>query len=395
MTPIVFTGGGTGGHVYPGLAVLAALPASERSRVVWIGSRRGVERRIVTAAGVPFVGVPAGKLRRYFDLQNFLDVFRVFAGIGAAWRELHRCRASVVFSKGGFVAVPVVVAARLVRIPVVIHESDADPGLATRLTAPLARTIMVPYRETAAAFPRRLRRRVVVTGNPVRPEFTRREETEEDVFPRLRVACIASGGMVSGAADGASPPPDVPVLFVTGGSLGALQINRLVADTIEELSQVAVVIHQTGEYSREMIAEITAHARPGRYYGAPGFSDHFAPILRRSDLVVARAGAGTIWEIAVCGRPSILIPLTTGASRGDQVRNSERYARCGAAIVLDDPELDAERFLREVTTLLATPERRAAMAASARSWAPADAAERIAERLITVAGKRPGAVLSP
>jgi UDP-N-acetylglucosamine--N-acetylmuramyl-(pentapeptide) pyrophosphoryl-undecaprenol N-acetylglucosamine transferase len=390
MTPIVFTGGGTGGHVYPGLAVLAALPASYRSRVVWIGSRGGVERQIVAAAGVPFVGVPAGKLRRYFDLQNALDFFRVFAGIGAAWKELRRRKAAAVFSKGGFVAVPVVVAARLLGIPVVIHESDADPGLATRLTAPLARTIMVPYPETAAAFPRRLRRRIVVTGNPVRAAFTRPEEPESDFFPRLSRGCLDAGGSVSGSDTGSAAPEttDRPILFVTGGSLGALQINRLVAETIAELTEAAVVIHQTGDYSRDMIREIASLARPGHYYGAPSFSDLFAPILRRCDLVVARAGAGTIWEVAVCGKPSVLIPLAVGASRGDQLRNAERYAGCGAAVVLDDPDLDSERFLHVVMALLSASDRRATMAAAARRWAPADAAERIAERLVAVAGTR-------
>jgi UDP-N-acetylglucosamine--N-acetylmuramyl-(pentapeptide) pyrophosphoryl-undecaprenol N-acetylglucosamine transferase len=396
MTPIIFTGGGTGGHVYPGLAVLAMLPASHRSRVVWIGSRGGVERQIVTAAGVPFVGVPAGKLRRYFDFQNVLDFFRVFAGIGASLKVLRRTKAAAVFSKGGFVAVPVVVAARLLGIPVVIHESDADPGLATRLTAPLAQTIMVPYPETAEAFPRRLRRRIAVTGNPVRPEFTQPNDPGDEFFPRLRAACIDSGGAVSTGpgSDGDVPAvTNVPILFVTGGSLGALQINRLVAETIAELTEAAVVVHQTGDYSREMIGEIASRARQGRYYGAPSFTDLFAPVLRRSALVVARAGAGTIWEIAVCGRPSLLVPLATGASRGDQLRNAERYRRCGAAVVLEDPGLDAPRFLREVMALLSAPDRREAMAASARRWAPPDAAERIANRIVAVAGTRASAVL--
>ena len=378
MDTIVFTGGGTGGHVYPGLAVLSALPEKDRQRVVWIGSRHGVERGIVSDAGVPFWGIPAGKLRRYFDWQNLWDVIRVFAGVHAAWRLLGRLGVSVVFSKGGYVAVPVVVAAWLRGIPVLIHESDADPGLATRLTGPLAKRIFLPYHETLPRFPQRLQRRASVIGNPVRRGF----------FSADPAGVLEALGI---------DDPGLPVVVVTGGSLGALQINTLVHDTISSLTRRAVVIHQVGDHSKEMIPEITRRAVTGRYHGAPSFGSVFPALLRRADLVVARAGAGTIWEIAVTGRPSVLIPLSSGASRGDQMRNARRYCRDGTpAVVLDDPELSAERFLAVICALLDSPQRRQAMSDAASCWGRSDGAERLAREILVHSGSiLPAAVEIP
>jgi UDP-N-acetylglucosamine--N-acetylmuramyl-(pentapeptide) pyrophosphoryl-undecaprenol N-acetylglucosamine transferase len=362
MSTIVFTGGGTGGHVYPGLAVFSSLSNVWQSRVIWVGSRRGVERRIVADAGIPYRSVPVGKLRRYFDLENVFDIFRVLAGIIAALRLLRHLRTELVFSKGGYVAVPVVTAAFLLRIPVVIHESDADPGLATRITAPMASRVLVPYPETKLAFRDRLRRKVVVSGNPVRRVF--RDASVTGVLEALGLA-----------------ESDLPVIFVTGGSLGARQINLLIRDTITEITEEAVVVHQTGDHSTEMIADISSRAVPGRYHGAPGFTSLFPSLMRRSDVVVARAGAGTIWEIAVCGRPALLIPLSQGASRGDQLRNAARYAAAGGAVTLDDPSLTAEDFLEAVRSMLRDPNRRERMARAAAAWAPGDAAQQIAGEL--------------
>ncbi len=358
MRTIVFTGGGTGGHVYPGLAVWERLPRNLRDRVRWIGSRRGVEREILRTTGIPYAAIPVGKLRRYFDLENVLDVFRVGAGILAARRLLRRLDAAVVFSKGGFVAVPVVLAARLLRIPVVIHESDFDPGLATRITAPLARVICVPYPETVRSFPSRLHRRVLVTGNPVRSVFL---ETEpEDVLSRL------------GLRDDARP-----VLLVTGGSLGAQQLNRIVAEYLEELTRHCTVVHQTGHHGSILIQELAARAEPGRYTGAAGYDREFAPLLRRADLVICRAGAGTIWELAVTGTPAVLIPLDAGSSRGDQVRNARYYAAAGAAVV-PAAGASSQDVVRLVRTLLADESRRREMSDAARRFARGDGAVTIA-----------------
>ena len=359
MKTVVFTGGGTGGHVFPGISVIRALPQPVQSRVVWIGSRRGVERSIIGRAGIEYRAVPTGKLRRYFDMENLLDAFRVIAGVLVAWRLLGELRACLVFSKGGFVAVPVVVAARIRGIPVLIHESDNDPGLATRITAPLAARIMVPYADSVYALPRRVRARIAVSGNPVRRAFF--EADRRDALPSI------------GMADGG-----LPVVLVTGGSLGARQINRLVRDIVERVTSYAVVVHQTGEADAAMIPEIRRRALPGRYHGAGRFDASFPALLHRADVVVARAGAGTIWEIAVCGRASLLVPLSAGSSRGDQLRNAERYRRAGATIVFDDPELEADTLESAIRFLLRDDERRRDMERAAYRWPIRDAAQRIA-----------------
>ena len=362
MASIIFTGGGTGGHVYPGLAVYAAVPAELRQQVVWIGSLRGMERSIVAGSDIPYRGVPAGKLRRYLDPENILDVARVLAGIVAAWRLLGHLKARVVFSKGGFVAVPVVVAAWLRRIPVVIHESDADPGLATRLTAPLARRIFVAYPDTLRTIGARLRQRARVSGNPVRRAFLEPEARGDAGLPGI-------------ADDGR------PLLLVTGGSLGARQLNELIVETIAQLGERALVVHQCGEHGREAARRAAARAPEGSYLARPRFDAEFPALLRRAEVVVARAGAGTIWEIAVCRTPAILVPLSTGASRGDQIRNARRFAAATGALVLEDPALDAAAFRAAVLGLLDDSARRIKMRSAMAGWAATDAAEVIAAEL--------------
>ncbi|SIQ70308.1 UDP-N-acetylglucosamine-N-acetylmuramylpentapeptide N-acetylglucosamine transferase [Alkalispirochaeta americana] len=359
MSTIVFTGGGTGGHVYPGLAVYRELSRDHQEKVLWIGSRRGIERGIVGGEGLRYRSVPTGKLRRYFDWQNFLDLFRVAAGFFAALWILKREGASLVFSKGGFVAVPVVAAARVAGIPVVVHESDADPGLATRLTAPLARVICLPYEESIQAFSPSLRGRVVVTGNPVRREFF-----SDSSRHALSLVGLQDEGL--------------PVILVTGGSLGAHQLNRYVREQIKALTEIALVVHQTGDHGKELIGEIAAEAVPGRYAGFPSFSEEFAPLLQRSDLVICRAGAGSIWELAVTATPAVLVPLSSASSRGDQVRNAARYAASGAALVFEGGPEDSKDLLVMVQSLLEDSPRRAAMAEAARSFAGGNSARSIA-----------------
>ncbi len=359
MGTIIFTGGGTGGHVYPGLAVYDALSPELRRKVMWVGSRSGMEERIIRSHGIPYRSVQTGKLRRYFDLENVIDAFRVVIGIVQAVVLLRQLEGEIVFSKGGFVAVPVVFAARLLKIPVVIHESDADPGLATRLTAPFARTVCVPYRETATFFSESIRQRVVVTGNPVRAAFYSAET--EGVLQRLGLEESAD-----------------PVILVTGGSLGARQVNDWIESIIGELCRHAVVVHQTGDKEEGRITTIRGLAPAGRYYGAATFHDEFPALLRRADIVVARAGAGTIWELSAVAVPAVLIPLSTGTSRGDQLRNAERYRESGCAEVIDDPRSTGADLLAVLLNLIHDGARRSAMAAAARRWSHGNAAATIA-----------------
>jgi UDP-N-acetylglucosamine--N-acetylmuramyl-(pentapeptide) pyrophosphoryl-undecaprenol N-acetylglucosamine transferase len=367
MNTIIFTGGGTGGHVYPGLAVHEALPPEIQRQVVWIGSRGGMEGEMVRSRGIPFYHVPTGKLRRYFDLRNVVDAFRVLAGIMAAFILLKKLDGKAVFSKGGFVAVPVVIAAWMRGIPVIIHESDADPGLATRITARFARVICVASSETAGCFPGKWQSRIAVTGNPVRSAFFTAD-------PEGALSAI-------GVEDS-----NLPVVLVTGGSSGARQLNDWVDRTIARLSGIAVVVHQTGELEAPRIPDIAAKAEPGRYHGAPAFTDTFPALLRRADVVVARAGAGTIWEVAVTARPAILVPLSLGASRGDQIRNAHRYQSAGCAVVIDGPDAGPEEFLSVLRELLDSPEQRRSMSEAARRWASQNAAEAIATMIVAATG---------
>jgi UDP-N-acetylglucosamine--N-acetylmuramyl-(pentapeptide) pyrophosphoryl-undecaprenol N-acetylglucosamine transferase len=362
MGRIIFTGGGSGGHVFPGIAVYQHLPARDRSSVLWICSRDGIERSILRRTGIPTRSVPTGKLRRYVSVRNILDIGRIGAGIFAARRILAHVGADLVFSKGGFVAVPVVIAAWTLRIPIVIHESDATPGLATRISSLFARTICAGYPTLQTAFPGRRARRTVVTGNPVRTEFF-----VADASRALERIGLTDTG--------------IPVLLVTGGSLGARQLNDLVAATIAELTEHAVVIHQTGADGEAAIASIAARARPGRYHGAATYADTFPALLRRADLAVARAGAGTIRELAVTGTPAILIPLSRSASRGDQIENAQRYADTGAAIVVSPDAIGIERFRSLVISLLTDATRRERCAAAARRSIAGNAALEIANRL--------------
>lgn len=359
MSAIVFTGGGTGGHVYPGLAVYEYLTPSDQRRVCWIGSRHGVERSILRGSGIPFTAIPAGKLRRYLSRENVTDLFRVGAGVLAALRTLRSLDADVVFSKGGYVAVPVVLAARFLGIPVIIHESDSDPGLATRLTVPLADFICVPYRETAQKIARRYAGNVVITGNPVRNEFV----TASAESALSLVGLEDTGGSV---------------LLVTGGSLGAQQLNEFVLDQIDPLTKFCTVVHQTGTGGKTMIPRIVERASSGRYAGAPTYNREFAPLLRRADLVVCRAGAGTLWELAVTGTPAILIPLPVGASRGDQIRNARRYAQSGAAVVPRDEECTPQGITALVREILSDSHKLDAMRHATREFARGNSAESIA-----------------
>lgn len=356
---LVCTGGGTAGHVFPGLAVIEEI-SNEAVAVVWIGSRRGIEREIVIARGISYIAIPSGKLRRYFSLRNVADVFRVCAGIVVSFFVLARLRPACIFSKGGFVAVPPVIAARILRISVVTHESDYDPGLATRIITRFATRVCVAYPETARFFPARYSSRIVVTGNPVRSAITRGEAERGRGFIGLNES--------------------FPVVFVLGGSLGAVQINELIGAIRPKLHDRCFLVHQTGLHEQR--------ASEPRYFSRPFFGEELPDILAVADMVVSRAGAGSIWEFAATGTPAILIPLPGGGSRGDQVRNADLYARSGAAVVLDPESVTPEELFRTIDRLLSNAEERGRMSTAARGFGAPDAAIRIAELISAEMGGR-------
>jgi len=358
--PVAVTGGGTGGHVYPALAVIEELSQPLREGVLWIGSRTGMEGEIVRRAGIPFVGVSTGKLRRYFSLKNLTDPFRVVAGFFQARRILRKSGVRVLFSKGGFVAVPVVWAARTLSIPVAIHESDVAPGLATRLTMNAAAQIFVPYPESVDRFPERLRNKIRAAGNPVRRAM--RGGNPSRALERI------------GAVD-----TGIPVVLVLGGSQGARQINELVWRSRSVICDEAFVVHQTGagNHPPPVPASEPGSGRENYRY-REYFTDELPDLYARADLVVSRAGAGTIWEIAANRRPAVLLPLSARVSRGDQIDNAGYYSVDGAAIVLDTDTVDDQLFVSTITGLLRNERQRRQMMEKAGLWSRIDAARTIA-----------------
>jgi UDP-N-acetylglucosamine--N-acetylmuramyl-(pentapeptide) pyrophosphoryl-undecaprenol N-acetylglucosamine transferase len=363
----VVAGGGTGGHTSPGLAVATVL-RSRGHRCVWIGSRDGVEARRVPAAGIDYVAIRTGKLRRYWDRQNVSDlVINVPAGVGGAWRALGRLRPRAVFGTGGFVALPVIVAAALRRAPTVIHEQTAVPGLANRLSAPLARRIAVTYADSARHFPAA---KVSVTGNPLRPEL--RGGSRENALARYGF------------------DPSLPVVYVTGGAQGAHRINRTVGAALAPLLELAQIVHQCGDQPTTgdhawLLAQRTAlpPRLAARYVVTATVGGELADLFAAAALVIGRAGAGTVNECCQLGVAALYVPLP-GTSGDEQTANARIVANVGGAEVLAQDGLTAERLAECVRALLATPHRLKEMGQRATTIAVPDAAERIADLLEAV-----------
>jgi UDP-N-acetylglucosamine--N-acetylmuramyl-(pentapeptide) pyrophosphoryl-undecaprenol N-acetylglucosamine transferase len=357
---ILIAGGGTGGHTSPGLAV-ATLLRERGETCVWMGSRAGVEARLVPARGIPYVSVPTGKLRRYWAWQNVIDLtVRVPAGIVAAWRHLRRLRPRVVFSTGGFVGLPAVVAAALARIPLVVHEQTAVPGLANRIAGRLAHRIAVTFPDTARVFPPT---KVVWTGNPLRPELR--------------------GGSRAAAVAHFSLDPSLAVVYVTGGAQGAHRINRTVGEILPGLLTLAQVIHQCGDNpttaDRAWLEARRAELPPAlarRYAVIPYVGAELASVYAAAALVVGRAGAGTVNECCHLGVPALYIPLP-GTSGDEQTANARYVEQAGGSVVLPQDSLTPERLLDRLRVLLGDPAALKEMSERARAVAVPDAAERL------------------
>ncbi|MDR2618702.1 MAG: undecaprenyldiphospho-muramoylpentapeptide beta-N-acetylglucosaminyltransferase [Treponema sp.] len=356
MVSVAFTGGGTGGHIYPGLAVAAWLGKLMPCRIFWIGSGAGMDRSIVEEAGIEFFGIPAGKLRRYFSLKNVSDVFRIGAGFVAARKILSREKPAVLFSKGGFVSVPPCAAAASLKIPVFAHESDLSPGLATRLNIRFTGKLFIPYLKTADFFPPGAREKLEVSGNPVRPEFFSADPAKGRAFL----------GLSAGER----------VLLVLGGSQGSREINSLVQGALKRLTSRYTVVHQTGENEG-------AFAPAERYKPYPYFRDELPHVIAAAELVICRGGAGTLWECASLRKPMVIIPLRGSGTRGDQVENAGIFEESGAAVsIADDPS--PEKLSELVDSLAADEGRRKAM--SLAGIGRTDAARHIAEAIARKAG---------
>jgi UDP-N-acetylglucosamine--N-acetylmuramyl-(pentapeptide) pyrophosphoryl-undecaprenol N-acetylglucosamine transferase len=365
---IVITGGGTGGHTSPGLAVAAAL-RNRGAECAWIGSRDGIEARRAPEAAIPFHAIPAGKLRRYWSWRNLGDLtINVPAGFGRAVVLLGTLRPQVVFATGGYVALPVVLAAAIRRLPIVVHEQTAVPGLANRLAAPFARAVALTFPESGRSFDPA---RCVVTGNPLRPELRH--------------------GSAERAAAAFALDPDLPLIYVTGGAQGAHRINRAVGEALPGLLAVAQMIHQCGDNAetgdRQWLEGQRAALPPSlreRYRVVPYVGAELADVYAATRLVIGRAGAGTVNECCQLGVPALYIPLP-GTSGDEQTANARLVEAVGGCAVLPQAELTPERLTSRVRDLLADRPGLIAMGGRARSIAIPDAADRLADLLMKVA----------
>jgi UDP-N-acetylglucosamine--N-acetylmuramyl-(pentapeptide) pyrophosphoryl-undecaprenol N-acetylglucosamine transferase len=364
---IVIAGGGTGGHTSPGLAVAAAL----RARGVpcaWIGSRGGLEARRAPEAGIPYHAIATGKLRRALVWQNVPDVLvRAPAGVLGAFRLLRQLRPRVVFATGGFVALPVTLAAALARVPIVVHEQTSVPGLANRVAARVARVVAVTFPESASAF-RGVQ--TVVTGNPLRPELR--------------------GGRRAAGFERFGLDPTLPLVYVTGGAQGAHAINRLVGDALPELLQHTQCLHQSGDNratgDRAWLEARRAALPPAlaaRYAIRPWVGEELADVYAAAALVVARAGAGTVNECCELGVAALYIPLP-GARGDEQTVNARLVGRAGGCSILPQASLTPGLLAERIRSLLAEPARLKEMGERARTRAMPDAADRLAKLLIEV-----------
>jgi UDP-N-acetylglucosamine--N-acetylmuramyl-(pentapeptide) pyrophosphoryl-undecaprenol N-acetylglucosamine transferase len=319
-----------------------------------------MDRAIVEGAGIKFYGIPSGKFRRYGSLQNLTDLFRIAAGFIAARRILKSEKPALLFSKGGFVSVPPCAAAASLRIPLFSHESDYSPGLATRLNSRFAEKIFIPYNESWAFFSDALRRKLEVSGNPIRPLFWE--------------ACAAKGRAFLGI------PPEERILLVLGGSQGSREINELVEKSLPGLLEGYTVVHQTGEQGAEPGGGAGRNL-PGRYLPYAYMGDELPHVIAAAELVFCRSGAGTLWECGALGKPMVLLPLRGSGTRGDQVENARIFRDAGAALVLEgDPR--PEDLVRLVRELAGNEEKRKAMAEGAARIAGYDGARIIAAAVL-------------
>ena len=313
---IVLTGGGTAGHVMPHLAILPRLE-KDGWKVFYIGSS-GVEKEIIGKSGLKYHEISAGKLRRYFSIENFFDIFKVALGMIQSVVIMKRERPSVVFSKGGFVSVPVAAAAWLLGIPVISHESDLSPGLANRIITRFARSILYSFPGSS----KYLESNAVLTGLPIRP----------NLFEGSRAKGLALAGFSGNR----------PVILIMGGSLGAQKINEIVHACLPQLLMNYDVVHITGQ-GKEIEFEAKGYAQ------FP-FLDNIEDVLSMADVVVSRAGANSIFEFLALKKPMLLIPLESG-SRGDQLENARCFVEEGWAHLAREGSLTSEGFLLEIEKL--------------------------------------------
>lgn len=322
MKRIVLTGGGTAGHVTPNIALLPRLKELGYD-IHYIGSYEGMEKKLIEDCDIPYYGISSGKLRRYFDIKNFSDPFKVLKGYGQARKLLKKLKPDVVFSKGGFVSVPVVFAAKHCHIPAIIHESDITPGLANKLAIPNAYKVCCNFPETLKYLPAD---KAILTGSPIRSELLNGNRRHALSY------CHLTEGK--------------PVILVVGGSSGSQFINEIVRGILPELLKTYQVIHLCGKGNLDKSLHGTAGYAQFEYANQE-LSDMFA----LADIVISRAGANSICELLALHKPNILIPLSANASRGDQILNAHSFEQQGFSIIIEEENLSNVVLLDAVQKL--------------------------------------------
>ena len=321
MKKIVLTGGGTAGHVTPNIAIIPTLKEMGYD-ISYIGTYNGIEKKLIEEIGIPYYGISSGKLRRYFDLKNFTDPFRILKGYFQAKKLIKKLKPDVVFSKGGFVTVPVVFAASKKKIPIVIHESDMTPGLANKLALPKATKICCNFPETKKMF----EGKATVTGTPIRAELFTGDKEKAKKFCGFK--------------------DDKPTILIVGGSTGSVAINNAIWEVLDELLKTYNVIHICGKDKTD-----------SKYNGKEGYAQfeyvksELSDLFTLADIVISRAGANAICELLALKKLNILRPLSLKASRGDQILNAESFQKSGYSYVIDEENLNKDTLLKALTEI--------------------------------------------
>ncbi|MBD5135998.1 MAG: undecaprenyldiphospho-muramoylpentapeptide beta-N-acetylglucosaminyltransferase [Lachnospiraceae bacterium] len=311
MKKIILTGGGTAGHVTPNIALIPGLKRLGYD-IKYIGSYDGIEKKLIEELGISYSGISSGKFRRYMSAKNLSDPFRVIKGYSEAKSIIKDYKPDIVFSKGGFVSVPVVLAARRYKVPVIIHESDMTPGLANKLAIPSATKVCHNFPETAEYLPKG---KSVLTGSPIRAELLK-----GDKLNGLKMCDFTSGK---------------PIIMVIGGSLGAVAVNNAVREALPELTADFQIVHLCGKGKTDESLNNKTGYKQFEY-----IKDELKDLFAMSDIIISRAGANAICEIAALKKPSILIPLSANASRGDQILNANSFKKQGFSEVIEEENLN-------------------------------------------------------
>lgn len=319
MKRIILTGGGTAGHVTPNIALIPRLK-EEGYDIHYIGSYEGIEKKLIEDLRIPYHGIASGKLRRYLSVKNLSDPFRVIKGYGEASRLIKSLKPDVVFSKGGFVSVPVVVAAKNHKVPAIIHESDMTPGLANKICIPAAVKVCCNFPEAMEHLPKE---KAVLTGTPIRQELFNGDALEAIKFTKLQAG--------------------KPTILVVGGSTGSVKVNEAVRGCLDELLTKYQIIHLCGKDKLD-----PAYNDRAGYVQYEYIKKELSSMMALADLVISRAGANAICEIQALAKPNILIPLGLDASRGDQILNAESFEKQGFSYVLKEENLTKESLLTAV-----------------------------------------------